>query len=313
MKNIINEPVDPIFAKGDDGSLPKIEIVLADIEDYENKFKNLLTKTFENEAWLNAFLNDNHHGFLHGNQVRLSALKLIDNLNPVEKARLLQEGQEISEANPEQYAKLAVEISAIFHDSGRFNKDGAVLASEQADHQILSAQRAEMFCVDNKLADINTSISEAILCHDFQSKELTPDLQAPQTIIGQIVQSADQMGWFHPDSINRTLSYNEALGVPFYNPKINLADRLKWKPGTSSGDALTVMLSQLFGPTGEDRFGIEYAQQKVEKYKIGLKKNILKIADKYNVQNEVQVLIDDFENNINYFLLSKFWSNKKRA
>ena len=264
----------------------------------ENKFKRQLKKTFGPDLWLKVFLNDSHHGFTHGNQVRLSSLKLIENLNSSEKKLFLQEGRAISLMNSNQLATAAVEIAAIFHDCGRFNNEGKVIAVEQKYHHILSAKRAKFFCENNNFKIIIPYVEEAILCHDFQSRKLTPSMNPPKTIIGKIIQSADQLGWFHPDSLYRTLEFNKAIGNKFFDSSISLRYRLLWVPMTKSGDALTVMLSQLFGPTEEDRFGIKYARDKVQKYKTDLKNNILKIAQDNGVRNEVKLIINDFKINM---------------
>ena len=266
----------------------------------ETEFKRLLKITFKKELWLKVFLNDSHHGFTHGNQVRLSCLKLIENLSPTEKKKLLQEGKMISQINSQQLAVSAVELAAIFHDCGRFNNTGKVVAEEQKYHQVLSAKRAKIFCEHNGLDIIIPYVEEAILCHDFQSRKLTPDLNSPKSIIGKIVQSADQMGWFHPDSIYRTLNFSKALGVSFYNHDFTLSERLSWFPGAKTFDALTVMLHQLYGPTNIDRFGIEFARNKIEKYKSDLEKNIIKIATENNLKKEVKLLINDFNINMKW-------------
>lgn len=265
----------------------KFENPLFKTENKEIEFKNLLSECFNREDWLGAFLNDNHHGFLHGNQVRLSCLKLMDNLTDIEKNDLLKEVGQVDLADSEQYAKLIVEIAAVFHDAGRFNEQGKVVSEEQKLHQILSAERAKKFCVSLGLNNIIPFVEDAILCHDFQSSELTPDLNPPKYISGKIVQASDQMGWFHPDSVKRTLDYNKALGNPFYDLNTTLSERMAWKPGNIAKDAFTVMICQLFGPTGEDRFGLESARQKIKTYKKDLENNILKIAKEYGLEDEV--------------------------
>jgi len=285
-----------VFRKENNDSEKKIETILAYLENREDQFKDLLKETFKDGAWLKSFLGDSHHGYIHGDQVRSAGLKLIANLNLEEKEKLLQEGIRISKINSNKYATAAIEIAAVFHDCGRFNEKGEVISEEQNYHHILSAKRAAVFCREIGLGIIAPDVEGAILGHDFQNSELTPDLNSPQTIIGKIVQSADQMGWFHPDSVNRTLAYNKALGAPFYDPEITLSERLSWKPGNKSRDALTVMLNQLFGPTNAERFGIEFARNKVEMYKIDLENNILKIADKYNLRTEIEILIEKFKN-----------------
>jgi len=269
----------------------RIEKILRGSESYEIEFKTLLTSSFEKEAWLNAFINDSHHGFIHGNQVRQASLKLMENLSPAEREELTREGNDISNTDSEKCAKLATEIAAIFHDSGRFNKQGEVIAEEQYAHHILSAERAELFCEKLELTALIPYVKEAILCHDFQSEESTPELKSPKSIIGKLVQSSDQLGWFHPDSINRTLNYNNAVGIPFYKESLTTKERMDWQPGTISKDALTVMLRQLFGPTGPERFGINFAQEKVEKYKQELEEKILEIAKQYNLADEVKEAI----------------------
>lgn len=263
----------------------------------ENKLKDLLKKTFAAENWLKIFIDDSHHGFTHGNQVRLASLKLLDNLNKAEQGKLMQAGKEICKNDSYESAVVAIEIAALFHDCGRFNENGAVIAEEQKYHHILSAQRAKIFCEKNGLSIIFPAVEEAILSHDFQSPEITPDLNPPRTIIGQIVQSADQLGWFHPDSLSRTLDFSKAMGRIFYNPEVTLAERFNWKPGNKAGDALTVMLKQLFGPTGRERFGIEFARKKLESYKLDLENNIIKIAVENNLKNEVEALIEEFKKN----------------
>lgn len=278
-----------------DDSKKKIDSILINIENNNNKLINLLNVTFKDAIWLKPFLNDSHHGLKHGDQVRLACLKILQNLNTAEKEELIIEGSGISKEDPDKYARVAIEIAALFHDCGRFNEKGEVIFNEQKNHHIVSLKRAELFCEDMDLNIINPYLRDAIISHDFQSKELTPDLEPPKTLIGKIVQSADQLGWFHPDSINRTLDYNKALGVSFYNPNLTLMERLSWKPGIQPKDALTVMLSQLFGPVDSNRFGVEFARNKVNTYKLDLEKGIMKIAEEYNFKNEVKKILDGYK------------------
>ncbi len=260
----------------------------------KEKIQNLIQDVFKSEKWADVFFQDMHHGFKHGDQVRLSCFKLAEKLNSDEKDQLMQEGIAVSENNPYESVLVAIEIAAIFHDCGRFNGAGKVVAEEQKYHHILSAKRAKIFCESVGLSDVALYVSDAILCHDFQSKKFTPELNAPETMVGKIVQSSDQMGWFHPDSIQRTLDYNTALGVPFYDATIGLQERLDWRPGVKSGDALTVMLNQLYGPMTSDRFGVEFARKKIETYKIQLEENILKFSDDFHVREEATSLIEKF-------------------
>jgi HD superfamily phosphodiesterase len=261
----------------------------------ENKgFENLIQDTFKDEPWVKVFLTDSHHGLKHGDQVRLSALKLLDKLSVIEKQTLISEMKAIGDWDQVDSAVLIVSIAAIFHDCGRFNDRGEAIASEQGAHHIVSAMRTKIFCKQQNLMLLYPAVEEAVLCHDFQSKQLTPELNSPSTITGKIVQSADQMGWFHPDSINRTLAFNKSFGRPFFDPEVSLEERLSWKPNMVARDAFTVMLNQIFGPTGKDRFGIEYAQEKIKKYKVELNQNILKLAIEAGVEKQVKLLILQF-------------------
>jgi hypothetical protein len=118
-------------------------------------------------------------------------------------------------------------------------------------------------------------------------------LRPPKTIIGKIIQASDQMGWFHPDSVTRTIEYNkQVLGNPFFDSSVTLQERLAWTSGSTSKDALTVMLNQLFGPTTDQRFGIEYARKKVESYRFQLEKNIVGCANSREEAQQVQDIIN---------------------
>ncbi|MFH1276061.1 MAG: HD domain-containing protein [Candidatus Woesearchaeota archaeon] len=261
----------------------------------ENLIQEALRNCFSSEVWLPTFFDSSHHGFMHANQVREACIKLIGDLTESERENFLKEGEVINQDNPLESAIAVTQIAAIFHDSGRFNSDGAVLPENQNNHHTVGAERGKYFC--EKLG-FNSSIGyveDAVLSHDYQSDHLTPDFSPPKTIIGKIVQSADQMGWFHPQSLKRTMEYNREIGIPFYNASTLLQDRLSWTPNKTSRDSLTVMLSQLFGPRGPTRFGIESARRKINSYLLPLKENILKIAEEHQVFDEVKNIISQYE------------------
>lgn len=261
--------------------------------------ESLIKETFGDKPWVKVFLSDSHHGLKHGDQVRAAACKLLNKLNQAEKAILNQEMQKISTEDPLDCARLIISIAGVFHDCGRFNEQGEALASEQGNHHIVSATRARIFNLKQNLENYNPAVEEAILCHDFQSKRLTPELKPPVSMVGKIVQSADQLGWFHPDSINRTLAFNKSFGRPFFNPEVSMQERINWTPDIVARDALTVLLNQIFGPTGQDRFGIECARKKVKKYEQELKAGVLNIAKDSGVEEQVKVLIKQFGESLN--------------
>lgn len=256
----------------------------------------LLKNNFQDRKWLEPFFRETHHGLEHGNQVKTACLKIIEKLNESEKQELLSLGTIINQEKPWESALNATAIAAVFHDCGRFNNDGLIIGPEQTRHHILSAERAEEFCLRIDFGSSIHFVKDAVLGHDFQNQTLTPHLNPPQTLIGKIVQSADQMGWFHPGSVYRTMNFCKSIGVPMYDPTLTLQERLDWVPSnTEREDALTVVLNQLFGPTGKERFGIEYARQKIETYRQDMEQSILKAFGDIDRGTEAKGLIQEFK------------------
>jgi HD superfamily phosphodiesterase len=269
---------------------------LLDFYHFKNEFmKSAIKKCFSGERWVKLFLIDSHHGFKHANQVRLACLKIINNLDKKERKLFLKECKSINEKNSFECGVAVVEIASIFHDCGRFDSRGNIVLEEQKTHNRRGAKRAMEFCEKLGFIHAISYVEDAITSHDFQNYSLTPDGKPPKTLIGKIVQSSDQLGWFHPNSIHRTLKFAKVMQWPFYNSKASFEARLNWKPQTKALDGLTVMLAQLFGPSGPSRFGITYARKKVGSYKEELKRNILKLASKYKVRSQVANIISEYE------------------
>ncbi|MFH1089390.1 MAG: HD domain-containing protein [Candidatus Uhrbacteria bacterium] len=257
-------------------------------------FRTRLKKCFGEALWLRVFLADPHHGILHGNRVRKGCLKLMQKMEVAELSKLKKEGQKIDSKNPLASAIEAVEIAALFHDCGRFNDAGEVKFEEQGKHHELSAARTKVFCQHFGFLKALPFVEEAVLCHDFNSQKTTPHLKPPKSMIGKLVQASDQIGWFHPGSVQRTLAYNINLKIPFFDPTFDLTTRLNWKIHVQSLDAITVLMHQLFGSCKADRFGVKAAREKIETYKEQLEKKILQAAHKHGVKKEIQELIEDF-------------------
>ncbi len=261
----------------------------------EPAIADLLKNVFDDKKWLESFFRETHHGLEHGNQVKTACLKFIEKLNDSEKQELVLAGEKIDPLRAWESALTATAVAAVFHDSGRINNDGLILGPDQIRHHIVSAERAETFCSVHDLQHLTPFVSDAVLSHDFQNPNLTPHLHPPQTIIGKIVQSADQVGWFHPGSVYRTMNFCKSMGVPMYDPTLSLQERFDWVPAnTEREDALTVVLNQLFGPTDEQRFGIECARQKIETYKVDMEQSILKAFGDIDCGNEAADLIEQF-------------------
>ncbi len=261
----------------------------------KNQIAKLIRTSFHGEGWVPVFLNDTHHGLTHGNQVRMGSLKLINKLLPDEKRKLLTEGKIISQKNYFKNAVALVEIISTLHDCGRFNYNGVIIESEQIKHQNRSADRINKLFKTHAIKLCKKLINDATLSHDFQNRIQTPHLKPPKTIVGKIVQSSDQLGWFHPRSIYRTLDYTKLLGIPFYNPKTRLLQRLRWSQGKRSPDTLTVLMAQLFGTANKKRFGIEAARKKVRIYTKSLKSNIVELAKNHGAEKETKKIIEEVE------------------
>lgn len=273
--------------------------IINEIDFYNNEelIKSELGRHFGNKNWLNIFFEDKHHGFLHASQVREGVVSLSKKLTSEEMKKILEEGVNISVEKPFESAIAVAEIAAVFHDCGRFNNEGELKREEQKNHYIYSYDRAEILAKELGF-EINTInfLKDAIYCHDYQNKKITPHLDFPKTIIGKLVQSSDQLGWFHPGSVHRTMEYGKQFNRPFYDSNTSFEERINWKnEGVSGNDCLTVMLAQLYGPRDEKRFGIKAARDKIEKHRPLLKENILEIAREYNVEKDVKDLIAKYE------------------
>ncbi|MBT7903085.1 hypothetical protein HN587_04410 [Candidatus Woesearchaeota archaeon] len=262
---------------------------------HDSVLEQALKECFESVPWVGAFFQSEHHGFKHGIVVKDRSVDLIKNLSESEREEFVGDGLSINPAQPLIAATVATKLAALFHDSGRFNEFGLVVPSEQNNHQVISSIRAKQFATYFNLAEYDPLMTSAILSHDYQSPTLTPHLNPPSSLVGKIVQASDQMGWFHPNSVYRTLAYNQEIGVPFYVGDTSLQDRLKWIPSGSSPDVVTVLLFQLFSPKTSERFGIVAAQKKVLSYSAKLKENIVGLATDFGCGKKVLDLIKIYE------------------
>lgn len=259
----------------------------------------LMREFFAGSDWIAAFFESAHHGIEHAMDIRERALRFIEKLTDDERRALEQEGCVLDAEHSIDAATACVEIAALFHDCGRMNDQGEFRAEDQGQHHELGARRVRVFCQALGFSQAaEDMIANAVLTHDFQSGRLTPTLCPAQTMIGKIVASADQIGWFHPDSVHRTLKYNLDLGRPFLDQTVGIATRLAWQPNTRDIDAITVMLHQLYGPRGENRFGVQVAREIIADMREALRDNILTMAESFEVRDETQDLIEAFAKHI---------------
>jgi HD superfamily phosphodiesterase len=262
-------------------------------EQLASAMRNVFCKTL----WLEPFLNSKHHGIEHGDMVRLGALKLIEQLTPEERAALIKEGEEIDSENPLASASAIAEIASFLHDCGRYDDNGDFLVEKQINHPFISAERAATFCMAFGFSNALKFMEDAVKSHDFHSKTHTPYYTAPKTMIGRLVQSSDQMGWFHPGAIKRTIAFSRDCERQFFDRKIPIQERTKFNSPLSydNCDVVTVLLVQLYGYCGEERLGIAAARKKVEKYKKELREEIIQLAQEKGVGEEVREIIERCE------------------
>lgn len=258
----------------------------------QKEIQRSIKKVFGSAPWVKTFLSSDHHGIAHGEQIRIQCLKLIEELTPSEKKQLIKEGKTINSEDPFTAAKIAVAIAAVFHDAGRYGNNGK-MAKNQMFHHCLSAKRVKKFCLKMGISEFLPLTLEAVLCHDYQSKKVTPYLQPPQSMIGKIVQAVDQIRWFHPDCVYRTLDFNNSIGIPFYDPQVTMEQRLNWQPGIHS-DAVTVLMNQLFGPTGRDRFAITVLRHHLFENREKLETEILKVSRQFGLEETIKKIIVEY-------------------
>ena len=262
----------------------------------EGFLREVIRDVFLNGVWVNAFLEEETHGYIHGDRVRNGSLKLLENLTDDERARLIREASNFDGQDPLRSASAVVEICSLLHDCGRFDDKGNQTEDSNKIHHITGAERAIHFCAALNLDQILPYVEDTILCHDFQSPDDTPSLDAPSYMIGRIVQASDQMGWMHPGSVDRTVKYSVVVDRPIFDPSVPLNDRIGWQPFVDDAlDALTVLLKQLYGNTGPDRFGVEAAKIKVDGYRSQMRAGIQALADREGFRSELDELMQVYD------------------
>ncbi|MFH1064126.1 MAG: hypothetical protein V1729_03535 [Candidatus Woesearchaeota archaeon] len=250
-------------------------------------FKAFLRYAFNPQGWVNAFIENSHHGLGHGESVREGAISLACQLTDDERAELEQDGREIDDKDPIVAALAAVNIAAVLHDCGRMDVDGNMPMEQQPRHHIVGADRAEYFCNALDSPDgLTYHVRAAVISHDYQGVDNTPEMFPPTTMIGKLVQAVDQLLWFNPISVDRTMNFSRDLRRKFYDPDIPLEVRLSWGPGKGGEDAMTVLLCQYFGPTDSERFGVESARKKAEDDQLALYRRILEVTAEQGVDQK---------------------------
>jgi len=171
----------------------------------------LIENSFPNEAWATSFLNSEHHGPEHGHTVAARSVLLKKHLNMDEQLQFNKEAQELDSQAPLEAASTVLRLASFLHDCGRYADDGSI-HKKRTLHPKRSAERAKRFCEMHNLEHLIPALSETILYHDFQSQEVTPFYgPAPTTILGKIIQAADQLDWVHPDAIKRPILFHDEL------------------------------------------------------------------------------------------------------
>ncbi|MFC1741404.1 hypothetical protein ACFL3V_02625 [Nanoarchaeota archaeon] len=258
-------------------------------------WKRSLESVFDGSRWVQGFIDNWHHGIGHGFDVRQNAISLIGELNDDERSCLISEGADIDPSEPLINAVSAVEIASVLHDCGRFDDlTGDKLRCNQDTHAEDGAERAETFCRSHGINGASRYVVGAVLSHDYWSGEYTPNCPRPDTMVGRIVQAADQIIWFTPETVERTHEVGKDYDRVFFDPSVPLEERLNWDPSTKGPDTMVVMLAHIAGYKGEGRFSISPARKRLDRYQDAVRKKVLELAETYKVRDEVDVLIDEY-------------------
>ena len=259
-----------------------------------NFIRDLLKTHFSGNVWFEGYLETDHHGFAHGYDTAQIATRF--DLTGRERDQLRREGMEINDEYPFLSAMGVVVLSSVLHDCGRFDDKGKCPPEQNPVHPEVGADRAELFCQQIGLEDEIYHIRHAIERHDYQSESTTPNFQSPETMIGKMVQAADQSLWFNPDvAIERTNGYSSGIGKPFFDPALTIEQRLNWQSSDSSSvDSMTVLLRQIFGSRGRQRFGIIDARRLVDRNQPRLIGKIIEEAREREIEIEVRDLIKEY-------------------
>lgn len=257
--------------------------------------------------WIANYIKDESHGIAHGRETSDAVLNLVGNLTREEEGKLEKEGRSIGEPYFETAVAVA-QIGAYFHDCGRFasrgsinsGKDGLWNIELQNMHPDFGADRAASLIYSSGLVgalEAAPFLRESIASHEFQTDKLTPQYVPPATMIGKLVQAADQLRWLMPGAVLVTEKYNASRGVPLFLKDVSMEERLSWIANTPSRDALTVMLAQVCGPIGNKRFGTEYAQSEAKRLKADTRKSLIEFCDERGILPETIEIIREYERN----------------
>ena len=262
----------------------------------EQFLREVVRDVFPGDVWVDAFLGEETLGFLHGYRVWLGSQKLLDKLTEEERERLILEARAFDGVDPLKSAGAVVEICSLLHDCGRFDDRGNQTEESNKIHHVIGADRAIAFCKNLGLYGIQGYVDDTIQCHDFQSPRDTPSLSPPSYMIGSVVQASDQMGWMHPGSVERTVQYSLVVDRPIFDPSVDIEDRIGWQPFVGDAlDAITVLLKQLYGNTGPDRFGVEAARKKVESYRPQIRAGIVALAEREGFRPELDEIMQVYD------------------
>ncbi len=254
-------------------------------------FENAIVLGLNNAGWLPGFFTDEVHGVEHGRDVVKTSRLLVENLTEEETARLVEEGKQFDPQDGYESSLGAIRIMAFLHDCGRFSETGELWPMEQqSDHPAIGAERTKDLCVHLGLTTLAPISFDGISNHEYQNPRITPQYQSAKTLIAKIATSADQLGWFRDDFIERTIAFNQSMGRPFFDPNASTEQRLAWISNTQAADALTVILSQVDYPINPERFGTAYSRDLAKQYQKPLKQRLVETIQKLEPERAPQIL-----------------------
>ena len=266
-----------------------------ELTEYHNlaslPFENAIITGLKNPKWFSGFFTDQSHGIEHGREVARTARLLIDNLTTKEKKQLTSEGKNLDSRDGFESASGAIRILAFLHDCGRFSETGKLWPSNHQNyHPEIGAARAISFCINSDLLELIPIALDGISNHEYQNPIITPHYKPARTLIARVASSADQLGWFRQEFIERTIAFNLSMGKPFFNPDASTKERASWISNTQAPDALTVILSQVDYPINPERFGTSYSRSLARQYQKPLKQRLVETIQRLEPERAPQIL-----------------------
>ncbi len=160
------------------------------------------------------FVNNKDHGLAHAGDVWILAAQF---------ASLI--GEELGNF-PKSKIDFLIEEACVFHDAGRF----FIPRKNHPRYKEMRESAIKLHHVVGVDLAINLGcrsliVANAIRCHDFFNKGITPNMKPPDYLIGEVIRAADKMTLSPCEEVDRYWAIGKRVGTPFFLPDISLEER----------------------------------------------------------------------------------------